>query len=299
MNIDDIQLNFSPDDLQILNICLGFIMFGIALGLKPDHFKRVLKYPKATLTGLFSQLILLPALTLIIAYIFQPSPSIVLGMILISVCPGGATSNFMVSFAKGNTALSVSLTAITTLSSIVITPFNFAFWGSLYPEVTPLLQDIQLDIWDMCKTVLLILGFPLILGMWVGHRFPDFTKKITKHINRASILFFTIFIFILIGKNINYLIDYIYMVAFLVFVHNGLALLSGYNFAKLVGLNNVDARSISIETGIQNTGLGLVLIFNFFDGLGGMAMVMAWWGTWHLMSGLLLALYWNKTVVES
>jgi BASS family bile acid:Na+ symporter len=141
--IDEVQLNFNQDNIWVLNFCLAIIMFGVALELRVEDFKRVFYNPKSSLVGLLSQFILLPALTFVLIIILEPSPSLALGMILVSCCPGGNISNFMTHLARGNSALSVSLTAVGTVLAILATPFNFELWGSLYPPTASILKSVS------------------------------------------------------------------------------------------------------------------------------------------------------------
>lgn len=293
-DINLVRLNFSPDSLLFLNISLGFIMFGVALSLKVSHFQALFKAPKPVLVGVFSQFLLLPAVTFGLVWLLAPMPGLALGMILVAACPGGNISNFLSLLVGGNAALSVSLTAIATILAIFMTPFNFAFWGGMVPGAESLLQEIQLDFVDMVQTVALLLGLPLILGMWVSHRFPHFTQKITRPISHLSILIFIGFVVIAFGKNYDFFLRYVSLIFLLVLAHNSIAFLTGYSVARIFGLNQANYRAITVETGIQNSGLGLILIFNFFDGMGGMAIIAAWWGIWHIISGLSLTLFWKK-----
>ncbi len=294
MPIDEIRLNFSEDSLRVLNICLGIIMFGVALDLHWSDFKRLVSEPKSTLTGMASQFLLLPFLTFLLILIFNPNPSIALGMFLVAACPGGNISNFICQLAKGNVALSVSLTAITTMVAIFMTPLNFTFWGSILPGTKALMQEISINPIDMFKTIVILLGLPLVLGMLFNYHFPKITARIKKPVKIASILFFAAFVIIAFSNNYDYFIKYIHLVALMVLIHNALGLTGGFLFAKLMKLPKIDARSISIETGIQNSALALILIFNFFDGKGGMALIAAWWGIWHILSGLTLAAFWSR-----
>lgn len=296
--IDDVQLNFSPDGLLLLNICLGFIMFGVALELKVGHFKAVIQKPKALITGVAAQFILLPLFTFILTLIMAPIPSMALGMLLVAACPGGNISNFMTLLAKGDAALSVGLTAIATVSALFITPLNFALYGYLNPATSPLLREIALDPLQMMQTVVLLLGLPMLLGLWCNHTFPTFTRRIVGRIKVLSILFFIAFVGIAFSQNWSYFITYIGVVFLLVLAHNALALATGYFSSRFARLGNRQTRSITIETGIQNSGLALVLIFNFFDGIGGMAIVAAWWGLWHILSGLSIAAIWSRLPVQ-
>ncbi|MFK7906510.1 MAG: bile acid:sodium symporter family protein, partial [Chitinophagales bacterium] len=223
-----------------------------------------------------------------------PQASIALGMIMVAACPGGNISNFIALLAKGNVALSVGMTAFVTILATFITPFNFAFWGNMIPETAELLTVIHLSFGEMLRTVLMLLGFPLIVGMCFAHYFPQITAKISTPIRILSILFFAAFVVVAFATNIEFFLEYIHLIAGFVLIHNAIALLSGYGLAKAMRLSHHDAKTISIETGIQNSGLGLVLIFNFFGGLGGMAIVAAWWGIWHMVAGLSLAWWWGR-----
>ena len=300
-SIDQANVQFSPDSLFVLNLILGFIMFGVALELKVEDFQRVIRQPRGPLIGLFSQFLLLPLLTFLAVWMLPVGGSVALGMFLVAACPGGNISNFISSLARANVALSVSLTAISTLLAMIMTPLNFAFWSNLYPPSAELLKTINLDTWELVKTVLLLLGVPLVLGMWTAHKFPRFTAKISRPIRIFSILFFVAFVIIALTNNFGVFLDYIQHIILLVLIHNALALLGGYLTAKAFSLPWQDVRSITIETGIQNSGLALIIIFNFFGGLGGMAVIAAWWGIWHIIAGLTLAFFWSsrRAVVAS
>jgi len=292
--IDTIRINFEEGQLFILNICLAFLMFGVALDIKISDFTAIFKRPKAPIIGLISQLILLPILTIGLIYLLQPPPSLALGMILISVCPGGNVSNFAVHLAGANAALSVMLTSIVTLSAIFVTPLYFGFWTNFIPGTEQFNSIIEVSPAKMMNTILTLVFLPLIIGMFLNHRYPSVTKRIEKPVRLLSILVFLCFVVFAIAGNYDNIVQYVHLVFFLVLIHNTLAFTMGYWFARLNRLPVYDAQAISIETGIQNSGLGLILIFNFFDGIGGMAMIAAWWGIWHLLSGFALATYWSK-----
>ncbi len=294
LKIDEIQINFDTEALWMLNIALAIIMFGISLDITINDFKRLIKNPKVLLVGILSQFILLPALTFVLVLILKPHPSFALGMILIAACPGGNVSNFFSKMAKGNAALSISLTAFATLICIVLTPFNLKFWGSLYPPTNEILKTVALDAYELTKLVLLILGIPLVLGMIVNHYHPKMAKKINTLLRPSSLLFFLLLIVIALYDNANIFKNYIHLVLFLVVFHNIFAYFIGYFTAKFFKLSEKNKRTIAMETGIQNGGLGLLLIFSFFDGLGGMALLAAFWGVWDIFSGMVLATYWGR-----
>lgn len=291
--LDTSKLNFNQDALLILNISLAIIMFGVALDLKLSDFKYVAKHPKSFIAGLLSQFLFLPALTLFLVHILEPPSSVALGMMLVAACPGGNISNFMTNLAKGNTALSVSLTAFSTAFSVILTPLNFGFWSKLYSPTASLLKEISLSYFDVFQTVALILGIPLVLGMYVSNRFPDWSLKATKILKPLSMLIFGGFVVIAFIGNYDLFIQFIALIFIWVFAHNFLALVAGFLTAKSFGLSLKDTKTLTIETGIQNSGLALVLIFTYFGGLGGMAIIAAWWGIWHIISGMTVASIWK------
>mgnify|MGYP000877099057 FL=1 len=300
--LDQVKLNFNQESVNMMNLAIAFIMFGVALSIRPEHFRILFTHPKPVVLGVVSQYIVLPALTYLLVLIIQPSTPVAMGMILVSACPGGNVSNLISSLSKSNITLSVSLTTLTTVLSLVMTPLNFAFWGSLYAQHSPLLVPISIDPVEMFRTVFLILGIPVLLGMFVGMRYPRFSKKMDKTIQMASVIFFIGFIVAALAGNFHIFLDYIHLIFLLVLLHNGLAFLGGYALPKFFKVNEVECRTISIETGIQNSGLGLALIFNprIFPPelqLGGMSMVAAWWGIWHIVAGLILAFYWRRRSV--
>jgi bile acid:Na+ symporter, BASS family len=294
--LDGIRLNFSPGGLLFMNITLAFIMFGVALEIKPASFKDVILKPKSALVGIMSQFFFLPFLTFLLVLLIKPTPSVALGMILVAACPGGNISNFISHLAKGNTELSISLTAFATISAIFFTPFNFAFWGKMYMGTSNLVMPFTIDPYMMFQTVFILLGIPLILGLLFAWKFPATAKVVAKPFKAISIIAFLGFIVAAFSSNFDYFLKYIHLIFLLVLAHNALALGTGFTLGTIFRVPRRDRRSLAIETGIQNSGLALVLIFNpkLFDGLGGMAFIAAWWGIWHILSGLLTAWLWSR-----
>lgn len=293
-DIDLVRLNFNPQTLLLLNFVLGLVMFGVSLELKPEDFKEALRTPRALVIGLLGHHLVFPAFTFLLVLLLEPRPSIALGMILVSSCPAGNISNFLTHFAKGNTALSVSISTLSTLTAIVMTPVNIAFWGGLYGPAQPLLRTVAVNPLEMFLHVLLLLGLPLAAGLFVTRRWPRFSARAQKPMKYFSLGFFLLFVLAALAANWQYFMLYVGMVVGIVFVHNASALLTGYWLAWGARLPERDRRAVAIECGIQNSGLGLILIFNFFDGLGGMAVITAWWGIWHIVAGLSLATFWSK-----
>jgi len=303
--MDTVSLRFSQDGLLVLNLALAFIMFGVALGIKIDHFTRLIKDPGSVIVGYISQFLLLPAVTFALVILFRNiiTPTVAMGMILVAACPGGNISNFMSALGRGNAALSVSLTALATLSAIFMTPLNFALWGGLFLNVcqhttSELLQPLRIDPFEMFKTVFILLGIPLVIGMLFSHYLPKITKAIIRPLKIMSIVVFFAMVIILFRSNYDYFLRFIKYIFVIVLIHNLIALSTGFAFATITRRTPYDRRAITIETGIQNSGLGLVLLFNpnIFPPdimIGGMAVVTAWWGVWHIISGLTLSGIWS------
>jgi BASS family bile acid:Na+ symporter len=296
--LDHVVINFDSKGLWILNIALAVVMFGVALNITINDFKQLLKQPKPVLVGLLSQFILLPALTFILVILINPRPSIALGMIMVASCPGGNISNFFTHLSKGNTALSVSLTAFATFLAMIMTPFNFELYGSLYPPTSQIIKGVELNPFELVKLISMILGVPLVLGMYFRHLRPKMAFLLSRILKPVSIGVFVIIVIIAFANNLDVFNNYIDHVLLIGILHNALAILLGFFVARLFRLSFQNQKTLAIETGIQNSGLGLLLIFTFFKGIGGMAILAAFWGIWHIVSGLILAGYWSTRKIE-
>ena len=304
--LNDVRINFSAGGMHAINIVLAFVMYGVALGLRVQMFKDILMYPKSALVGFFSQAVALPAVTFLMVILLNNwiTPMVAMGMILVASCPGGNISNFMSHFSKANTELSISLTAISTGLSTFLTPFNFALWGGFYvnyinKRAADALQELHIDPWQMFETVFILLGIPLIMGILTVKFLPKLAAKLKKPMQIFSLLFFVAMVVLAFSNNLQIFMKYIFYIFFLVLVHNVLALSTGYGLATAFKLPEIDRRTLTIETGIQNSGLGLVLLFNpkIFPpdiAIGGMLFVAAWWGIWHIISGLSISFYWSR-----
>lgn len=292
--LDAVRLNFSPESLVALNFILAFVMFGVALDMRWADFRGISAAPRAVLIGMASQFVLLPAAAWALTMLLRPQPSIALGVILVACCPGGNISNFFTHFARGNTALSVTMTAFSTVGALFFTPFNVALWGSLNPETAAILNEIAIDPVEMFVAVAILLVIPAIAGMSVARRFPAFAARAHKPFRILSLAVFVGFVLLALAANWDYFLQYTDRVVVSVLLLNALGFAIGYFVAGAARLAQADRRAVSIETGIQNSGLGLILVFNFFGGLGGMAITAAWWGIWHILAGLTLATWWRR-----
>lgn len=292
--IDLIVINFDQTKLNYIYAIMSILTFSVALDISIDDFRSIFKTPKKVLAGLFSQLVILPTFTILLIYFWQPIPSIALGLALIASCPGGGMSNYASHLSKGNAALSVTLTSFVTLLALVTTPVIFATIANFFPETSKLLSEIELDKKDIVWSIIQLILIPLCIGLWLNNRRPAMADKLRKPLRIISLV---IFVGLLLGAlvtNLQNIFEHLHLVFWLVVVHNIGAYILGYYFGKLNKLPEADCRTLTIETGIQNVGLGLVIIFGFFQGLGGMMLVAAWWGVWDLISVLILAIWWNR-----
>jgi BASS family bile acid:Na+ symporter len=292
----------------LLNVVLALVMFGVALGIKPRTFVDIVKNPKSILTGIVCQLVLLPALTLLLIMAMGNliSPMIGLGMILVASCPGGNISNFITSLSRGNSELSVSLTAFNTAICVFSTPLNFAFWGKMYLNFAGNhyigeLPELVIPLGDIFQSIFIIMGIPLVLGILCGQYLPKVANLLKKPLQYLSIIVFIAMVIIIFTGNLDVFMKVIQYIFLVVLIHNLLALGIGFGTSTLLKLPYKDRRTLTIETGIQNSGLGLVLLLNpniFPDSgawanNGGMLVITAWWGVWHIISGLTLAFLWR------
>ena len=292
--LDNAHLKFDNKNIFIMNLSLGFIMFGVALQLKIDDFKRVFSAPKSVLIGFVSQFIALPFLTFLIVWIFKPMPSVAMGMMIVAACPGGNISNFMTSLANGNTALSVCMTAIASVCAVFMTPLNISFYGGFYPPTAAILEDVNVDFFDMLEILGMILLIPLVMGMTVRYYKPKVADLLNKFTHYGSMIIFGLIIVFAFITNMDLFLKYIHLVIFVVFAHNAIGIFTGFGLARLFKLPSKDQKTLAIERGIQNSGLGLALIFSSFSGMGGMVIVAGWWGIWHIISGLSLAYFFRN-----
>ncbi|CAE6914051.1 MULTISPECIES: bile acid:sodium symporter family protein [Pseudomonas] len=292
--METVNIQFDPSSLVLLNLILAVMMFGVSLELRADDFKSILRSPKAPAIGLIAQFILLPALTCLGCWAFNVEPMLALGMALVAACPGGSFSNIMTWMARGNVAVSVSMTAVSSVAASVLTPINFGLYAWLNPHTRPLLTEISMDPLSLLLMVLMVLGLPLLVGMYVGKRYPGLSKRIEKPLRIFALLVMLSFVGLAFGKNYAQFIAHFHLFFWLVVIHNALALSTGYLSARLSGLPAADRRAITLEVGIQNSALGLVIIFTFFPQATGMLLIAAFWGCWHLVTGLSLAFFWSR-----
>ncbi len=293
-DIDGVVLHFDSGSLDLLRYVIAAILFGIALDTKVADFTRALRKPKAMAVAIAAQFLLLPAITFVLTLALQVRASVALGMILVACCPPGNVSNILTHRARGDVALSVSMTAISNVLSIFLMPLNVAFWAGIHPTASTQLRAFDLSAVGMLGEIAFVIGVPFTLGIAISARFPKLAARAHPIVSKVALLALLAFIVAGLAGNFATFLDYIGVVLVAVFVHDALALALGFGIARLTGLDDYSTRAMTFEVGIRNSGLGLLIVFAFFGGLGGMAIVAAWWGIWDIIAGLAVADWWAR-----
>lgn len=291
---DALPLKFDPSGLVVLNAIVALMVFGASLDLRMDDLRRVVQRPAGIIAGLSAQAFLTPALTCLLTWVFQVDPALSLGMMLVAACPSGALSNVLTWRSRGNVALSVALTTVSSLAATILTPFNFAFYGWLNPRTRELLREVELPVGGILAQVALVLALPVLLGMLMGSKLPALAKRAEKPLRQLSFLILIAFIAGAFWENRTLFVSRFGDFFWLVVLQNAMALGIGLWVARLAKLGEADRRAVTIEVGIHNSGLGLAILFTFFPAAGSMMLITAFWGVWHLVSGLLISGWWGR-----
>lgn len=292
--MSDIAIEFSSTDLWLVNIAVGLMMFGVAMGMTLDDFRRVREIPRAPVAGLVAQFLALPALTSLAVWAFDIPPEIGIGMILVACCPGGTYSNVATWLARGSVAVSVTMTAISSVAAVVLTPLNLAFWGGINPVTSEVLADIVVSPLQILAVLAVVLAIPIAAGMLLRTRAPGFADRAERPARIGTVVLFLVIVALAFSKNLALFLDTWDTLVPVVVVHNAAALALGFTIASLLRLAEPDRRAVTLEVGIQNSGLGLALAFSFMPELGDAILVTAMWGVWHLVAGIGLALLWSR-----
>jgi bile acid:Na+ symporter, BASS family len=277
-----------------LSLVLATMVFSIALELQFSDFKRIALAPKPVIAGLIPQFVLLPIGTWLATLALDLPANVEAAMILVAACPGGSLSNVITHFGRGNTALSVSISAVAALIALVATPFNFAWMVSNNPVTASWMRSLEIDPSGIWISLLAILAIPMSLGMLVAYKLPRLAAKLTQPLANFSL--FALFAFIVVGllKERSNLTLALLPTLALVIAHNASGLTLGWLTSKAFSVNTRDRRAIMIEGGMQNSGLALGIIALQFGNDFGMVTVAGLWGIWHIVSGLACAYTWRR-----
>lgn len=293
-DINQIPFSFDPRIGMIVGIMVGFLVFAVSLDLTWEKLLRVLKKPKAPAIGLLAQFGILPAAAFFTGFYLTAAPSIALGLLLVTCCPGGALSNYLTGIAKGDVATSISMTTISTLFSIVLTPLLFAFWASWNPSTHEVLQEISMDPQRVIMTLLIMLVIPVFAGMFLRAKRPITADRIRSTVRKIAVIIFAIIVAMIIGSNFTSLALLAQTALFPVLFTFVIAVALGWVLGWLAGLMAAERRAVAIEVAFQNVALAIGLGITFFPSLGGIVAVAILWGIVHLTLGFGLAIVWNR-----
>ena len=266
-----------------ITILLGIVMFGMGMTLKIDDFKLILQHPKGVIIGIISQFVVMPSLAFALAKIFNLPPEIAVGVILVGCCPGGTSSNVMTFLAKGNTALSVTITSCTTLLAPFVTPALIYFLAS---------EWLPVSFMSMFMSVVQVVLIPIILGIVAQFVFKPLVQKSVDILPTVSVVAIVMIVAGVVSGSRDKILETGLLIFAIVILHNGLGYLFGFLIAKAFKLNYEDQKAVSIEVGMQNSGLGAQLALAHFDPLS--AVPSAIFSFWHNISGPIPATYWSS-----
>ena len=288
----------TPQQL-VLSLVLATMVFTVALELRLEDFRSVASMPRAVIGGLVPQFVLLPLATWLATLVLDLPANIEAAMILVACCPGGSLSNYVTHYGRGNTALSVSISAVAALMALVLTPFNFSWMVAANPATAAWLRQLDIDASAIWWSLLALLAVPMALGLFVGHRWPAFTQKLRKPLGRFCLL--ALFAFIAIGlvRERQLLNAQLLPQLVIVILHNAAGLTLGWLAALAFRLSERDQRAVIIEGGMQNSGLALGIIAVQFNADLGMVVIASLWGIWHIVSGMTLAVSWRRKDARS
>ena len=266
-----------------ITLLLGIVMFGMGMTLKLDDFKLILRYPKGVIIGVVSQFVVMPLIAFALAKIFNLPPEIAVGIILVGCCPGGTASNVMTLLAKGNTALSVTITSCTTLLAPIMTPALIYLLAS---------EWLPVSFSAMFMSVIKVVLIPIILGVIVQFLFKPLVAKSIDILPTVSVVAIVLIVAAVVSGSRDRILETGLIIFAIVILHNGLGYLFGFLVAKVTKLSYDDQKAVSIEVGMQNSGLGAQLATAHFDPVS--AVPSAIFSFWHNISGPILATYWGS-----
>ena len=277
----------------LLNAVLFTLIYAVALELRVDDFIGVARRPVPVLAGLVAQFLLLPVVTFLATLLLRLPANIEAGMLLVAACPCGSLSNYVTHYARGNTALSLSITAVANVLALVLTPTNFAWMMAANPATAAWLREIDLDPSLIWMNLAFVLALPLTLGLLTRALAPGLADTLRGPLGRFAVLALFAFVVIALVRDSHLLSMAVVGLFGVVVVHNAAGLALGYGTARLAKLSDLDRRALTFETGMQNSGLALAIVGTRFDADVGMVIVAGLWGTWHIVSGFGLARYWR------
>ncbi len=292
-DLDGLRIVLDPIGQMGVAMALMLVMFSVALGLRLQDFRELATAPSILLGGVVSQVLLLPLVTFGLIHLLSPPPSIALGMIVVACCPGGAVSNLLTYLSRGDIAVSVALTATSSLLAALLTPASTIFWSNAYAPTAQLLTSLEVNPLLFIAQTTLLLAIPLAVGMTVAAKAPDLARRIRAKTTLVGTA--------VLGGTIIYGIAYFFpllwpavgLLGSITVMHNAAAFGTGAVVGRLLSRQSAVRRSLTFEIGIQNSGLALIILLSQLKGVGGAAAIAAVWGVWHLIAGGILSVGFN------
>ena len=296
-DLDQLSIEL-PESLQLaVKVVVGLFLFGVALDTRAEDLREVVRRPGVMAVGLLAQYAVAPGLALLLTLALDVRGSVAIGMLLVACCPAGNLSNLLTHRARGDVALSISLTGLSNLAALVLTPVTFAFWCGLNPAAADLLRDISIDPWTLMAEVALLIGLPFALGMVAAWRRPALAARARKVVEPGALVLLLVVVVGGAAAQLDVLATYLGLVVVPIVAHNAMALGVGYATGRACRLPAAGVRAMTFELGVRNTALGVVLALAFFSDLGGVVLVAALWGLWDVATGLALATWWRRSGV--
>ncbi|MDP3967811.1 MAG: bile acid:sodium symporter family protein [Nocardioides sp.] len=293
-SVDDIEVAI-PEGLAIgTKVLIAAFLFAVALEVRWGDMREAARQPWVFAAGLVTQFVVIPALTLLLIAALDVPPSVGLGLLLVACCPAGNLSNLLTYRARGDLPLSISMTTVSNGTAVVVTPVALAFWGSLSPRVTDTLAAVELSPVDVLRDVGLLIMLPFAAGILVAHRRPGVAAGARRFVEPAVVTLLAVLVLGGLVSNAGTVVEHVLLIGPAVVLQNLVSLGAGYAVATACRLSTGGRRAMTLEMGIRNTALGLVLAITFFPTLGGVAVTVALWGLWDLITGGVLSSWWRR-----
>ncbi|HEY6965983.1 MAG TPA: bile acid:sodium symporter family protein [Burkholderiales bacterium] len=278
----------------ILMAVLMTMVYTVALELRAEDFRYVVRHPLAVGIGMLAQFVLLPGATLLLTLVLELPPATEAAMMLVAACPGGALSNVITAFGRGNLALSLSISAVSSVLALFLTPLNFSLMIAANPDTAAWARSIAVDPKDLVLSLVMLLAVPMSAAMITTTRAPELAARIRKPLARFSAVALAAFILYAASSQFGVFVADLGRTLPIVVLHNGLGLALGWIASRAARLQSPDLRAVVIEGGMQNSGLALGIIAAQFNSDLAMVAVAGLWGVWHIVSGGTLALLWRR-----
>lgn len=293
-DLDTVSVSLPAGMDVVVKVLVAVFLFGVALDTRVADLLVHLRKPWVLVIGVAAQFLLLPVLTLGLCHLLDVRGSVALGMMLVACLPAGNLSNLLTHRARGDVALSISLTTASNIVALVATPALFAFWAGAFGPADDLLRRIELDPVAMALEVGLLIALPFVLGIGVGTRWPAFSARMRRPVDLAVLSLLLLVVLGGLGARWRVILDHLSEVSLAVVVQNAMVLGVGALVALALRLHPAAARAMTLEIAVRNTALGLVVALAYFDQVGGVVIVVAVWALWDVVVGLALATWWRR-----